>query len=150
MSWQHRGPDLTRPAARETVTLASDGDRDAAARVLNEAFAEGRLTADEHGERVRAAYAARTWPELARLTADLPGPADAAARAAAGVPDGMDRCLLCALLIVCPPAGIAWLLASRHRSRAGRRHALTVGGPSCSAAGGGAARGGDGRRAEDR
>src|SRR5229473_6617107 len=129
MSWQHAGRDLAWPPAGETGTLASDGDRDAAAHVLNEAFAEGRLTADEHGERVRAAYAARTWPELARLTADLPGPADAAGRAA-GMPDGLDRCLLCALLIVCPPAGIAWLLASRHRARAGRRHILTApGGP---------------------
>jgi hypothetical protein len=56
---------------------------------------------------VRAAYAARTWPELARLTADLPDPADAPGRAAAGRPDGLDRFLLCALLIACPPAGIA-------------------------------------------
>ena len=150
MSWQEHSPDLTRPAAGETVALASDGDRDAAARVLNEAFAEGRLTADEHGERVRAVYAARTWPELARLTADLPGPADAAGPAAAGMPDGLDRCLLCALLIVCPPAGIAWLLASRHRARAGRRRALTAGGPSCSGPGAAAARAVDGRRAEDR
>lgn len=141
MSWQHAGRDLAWPPAGETGPLASDGDRDAAARVLNEAFAEGRLTADEHGERVRAAYAARTWPELARLTADLPDPADAAGRAVAGMPpDGLDRCLLCALLIACPPAGIAWLLASRYRSRAGRRHVLTAA----------AARTVDGWRAEDR
>jgi DUF1707 SHOCT-like domain len=146
MSWQYAGWDL----AGETGTLASDGDRDAAARVLNEAFAEGRLTADEHGERVQAAYAARAWPELARLTADLPDQGDAAVRAAAGMADGLDRCLLCALLIVCPPAGIAWLLASRHRARAGRRHVLTApGGPYLGLADA-AARAGDGRRAEDR
>jgi uncharacterized protein DUF1707 len=151
VSWQSSGGDLARTAVGQTSTLASDGDRDAAARVLNEALAEGRLTADEHGERVRAAYAARTWPELARLTADLPGPADAAGRAAAGGPDGLDRCLLCALLIVCPPAGIAWLLASRHRARAGQRRALTVtSGPSSHGPGDDAARAGDERRAEDR
>jgi hypothetical protein len=149
MSRQHADRDLAWPAAGETGTLASDGDRDAAARVLNEAFAEGRLTADEHGERVRAAYAARTWSELARLTADLPDQGDAAGRAA-GMPDGLHRCLLCALLIVCPPAGIAWLLASWHRSRAGRRHVLAApGGPSVGLADA-AARAGDGRRAEDR
>lgn len=122
MSWQERGQDPAWPTAQDMVTLASDGDHDAAGRALNEAFAEGRLTADEHGERVRAVYAARSWTELARLTADLPDPADAAGRAA-GMPDGLDRCLLYALLILCPPAGIAWLLASRHRSRAGGRHA---------------------------
>src|SRR5215469_11353761 len=81
MSWQNHGPDLVRPEGADTVTLASDADRDAAVRLLNEAFAEGRLTADEHGERVRAAYAGRTWQELARLTADLPGRAHAAGRA---------------------------------------------------------------------
>ena len=151
MSWQKRDRDPAWPIAQDMVTLASDGDRDAAVRVVNEAFAVGRLTADEHCERVRAAYAARTWQELARLTADLPAPADAAGRAVAGMPDGLDRCLLCALLIVCPPAGIAWLLASRHRSRAGQRHALTAAdGPPSSGPGGAAVRARDGRRAEDR
>jgi len=150
MSWQHAGRDLAWPPAGETGTLASDGDRGAAAHVLNEAFAEGRLTADEHGERVRAAYAARAWPELARLTADLPDPADAAGRPVAGAPDGLDRCLLCALLIACPPAGIAWL-ASRYRARTTQRHALTAAsGPCSSGPSGAAARAGDGRRAEDR
>ncbi len=132
------------------VTLASDGDRDSAARMLNDAFAEGRLTAGEHGERVRAAFAARTWPELSRLTADLPGPADAAGPAATGVPDGLDHCLLCALLICCPPAGIVWLLA-RRRSRASQRHAMTAAGdPSISGAAGATIWAGDGPRAEDR
>jgi hypothetical protein len=156
MSWQHYGRDPARPGAREAVTLASDADRDAAVRVLNQAFAEGRLTADEHGERVRAAYAARAWRELAWLTADLPGPAgssgaaDTAGWAVAGAPGGLDRCLLCALLILCPPAGITWLLAARHRSGAGRRHAVTTDGGLSVSAAPGAARAGDGWRAEDR
>jgi hypothetical protein len=132
------------------VTLASDGDRDAAGGVMNEAFAVGRLTADEHGERVRAAYAARTLQELARLTADLPDPGDVAGQVVAGVPDGADRCLLCALLICCPPAGIAWLLVSRHRSRAGQQRVRTAaGGPAASGRGGAAVRAGNGWRAED-
>jgi hypothetical protein len=135
----------------DTVTLASDGERDTAVRVLSEAFAEGRLTADEHGERVRAAYAARTWQVLARLTADLPEPADAAEVAVAGAAGGLDRCLLCALLIVCPPAGIAWLLTARRRARASVRPARgAVGGLSVAGGSGAAARAGSGRHAEDR
>jgi hypothetical protein len=56
----------------------SDVDRDAAAGVLNAAFADGRLTAEEHGQRVEAAYTARTWQQLHQLTADLPAPPAAA------------------------------------------------------------------------
>jgi hypothetical protein len=100
--------------------LASDADRDAAAGVLCSAFAEGRLTAEEHAERVRAAYGARTTGDLDSLTADLPGQAGhARERQVPVVPDEVDRCLLCALLVCCPPAGIAWLLAARRRARAG-------------------------------
>lgn len=150
MSPQQFDPDLARPGARDTATLASDGDRDTAVRVLNEAFAEGRLTADEHGERVRAAFAARTWHQLARLTADLPGPAHAAGPATASVLGRLDRCLLCALLICCPPAGIAWLLAARHHARAVRRQALTAVGLRSSGRGGAAVGAGVGWRAEDR
>jgi hypothetical protein len=54
--------------------LASDSDRDTAAGLLSEAFAAGRLTADEHAERLQAAYAARTWADLALQTARaIPG-----------------------------------------------------------------------------
>jgi hypothetical protein len=157
MSWQQPGRDLARPEAREAaVTLASDADRDAAVRVLNEGFADGRLTAGEHAERVHEAYAARTWQELAGLTADLPCPAGSprpagtAGQAGPGMPDGVGRCLLCALLILCPPAGIAWLLAARHRPGAGRRQAVPAGGGRSVRAAAGAARTGDGWRAEDR
>jgi hypothetical protein len=108
------------PAGQPDV-LASDADRDAAAEMLSSAFAEGRLTSGEHAERVSAAYGARTLGELAGLTADLPGPAAGAGRQAVLVADDrLDRCLLCALLICCPPAGIAWLLVARRRSRPGR------------------------------
>src|SRR5216683_5770588 len=87
------------PAAGAPQTRASDADRDRAAGLLGAAFAEGRLTADEHGERLSAVYAARTWQQLRQLTADLPAPAGAiAARPAApGMLAGADRCLLCAL-----------------------------------------------------
>ncbi|MFB7948314.1 DUF1707 domain-containing protein [Kitasatospora phosalacinea] len=51
---------------------ASDADRERVADLLRDAYAEGRLTADEHGERIEAAYNARTFGELEPLTRDLP------------------------------------------------------------------------------
>ncbi len=44
--------------------------------MLAAALGDGRLNADEHSERVAAALSARTLGELARLTADLAGPAE--------------------------------------------------------------------------
>jgi hypothetical protein len=58
---------------------ASDADRDRAASVLNEALAEGRLTAEEHSERLDSIYAAKTQADLVPLLDDLPVPAGAAA-----------------------------------------------------------------------
>jgi hypothetical protein len=61
---------------------ASDADRDQVVDVLRVAMGDGRLTADEFGERMEAALSARTLGELAVLTADLvTGIAHAAARA---------------------------------------------------------------------
>jgi hypothetical protein len=107
------------PAAGGPQTLASDADRDTAVGLLDAARAEGRLTAGEYDQRLDAAYAARTWQQLDQLTADLP--ASSAAEAGQPVPGmfaGADLCLLCVLLILCPPAGIAWLFVCWHRSRA--------------------------------
>ena len=42
--------------------------------MLGEAMSDGRLTAEEHSERVQRAFAARTLGELAELTADLAVP----------------------------------------------------------------------------
>ena len=83
--------------------------------MLNEAFADGRLTAAEHRDRVHAVYVARTWPELAQLTADLPGPAGRRGRPPNGWTERLDPCLLCVLLCLCPPAGIAVLLRRHWR-----------------------------------
>ena len=52
---------------------ASDADRDVAAAVINNALAEGRLTAEEHSDRLDAIYAAKTHAELVPLLDDLPG-----------------------------------------------------------------------------
>jgi type IV secretory pathway VirB6-like protein len=51
---------------------ASQSDRERAADVLKAAFAEGRLTQDEYTERVGQVHEARTYADLATLTADLP------------------------------------------------------------------------------
>jgi Domain of unknown function (DUF1707)/Domain of unknown function (DUF4190) len=52
---------------------ASTADRERAIEVLKTGFAEGRLTKDEYDDRVTQAYAARTYADLAAVTADLPG-----------------------------------------------------------------------------
>jgi DUF1707 SHOCT-like domain len=51
---------------------ASDMDREGVVTILRDAHAEGRLTLEEFEERTSAAYAAKTWGDLADLTADLP------------------------------------------------------------------------------
>ncbi|MEV0399830.1 DUF1707 domain-containing protein [Actinoallomurus sp. NPDC050550] len=50
---------------------ASDADRERVVELLRDAHGDGRLTVDEHAERVEGAYTARTLGELAELTADL-------------------------------------------------------------------------------
>jgi hypothetical protein len=55
---------------------ASDSDRDRVITMLSSAAADGRLTPDEHTDRVERAYRARTLGELAALTVDLAPPAD--------------------------------------------------------------------------
>jgi hypothetical protein len=60
---------------------ASDADRDRVLDLLRTAVGDGRLTADEFGERMEAALSARTIGELAVLTADLGSPRAATARA---------------------------------------------------------------------
>ncbi len=51
---------------------AASTDRERTVDVLKAGFAEGRLTQDEYNDRMGRAYAARTYGELAALTADLP------------------------------------------------------------------------------
>ena len=112
--------DVTTQHARLAVR-ASDAEREQAVALLQHGFADGRLALAELEERVGAAYAARTRAQLRDLTADLP---------AAEQPPRpglvLDRRLLCILLCVCPPAGLAyWLLSLRQTAplRAWRRNA---------------------------
>jgi Domain of unknown function (DUF1707) len=54
---------------------AADTDREAVVRRLGEHMSTGRLTLEEYEERSAAAYAAKTYGDLAKLTTDLPSPA---------------------------------------------------------------------------
>ena len=81
---------------------ASDADRERTAEVLRLAAGEGRLTADELGERLDAVFAGRTLGELERLVADVvpqgPTPSVGAPRQTLPVvPDG--------------PAGAKWIIS---------------------------------------
>ncbi|WP_372409267.1 DUF1707 domain-containing protein [Streptomyces luteireticuli] len=69
---EKRQVSLTKTAEAEPALRASDADRDRIADILREALAEGRLTADEHADRVDAVYRARTVAELEPLVRDLP------------------------------------------------------------------------------
>lgn len=52
---------------------ASTADRDRAVELLATAYTEGRLTKDEHDERVERAMTAATFADLDAVVADLPG-----------------------------------------------------------------------------
>ncbi|WP_393060220.1 DUF1707 domain-containing protein [Streptomyces sp. LN549] len=67
-------PQQPTARAESDVIRASDADRDRIADILREAMAEGRLTADEHAERVDSVYRAKTVGELEPLVRDLPAP----------------------------------------------------------------------------
>lgn len=68
-SWQGFSVD-PRPAAHQDLR-ASDGDRDYASRVLDQALADGRLAASEHQERRDRLASSRTFGELVPLVSDL-------------------------------------------------------------------------------
>ena len=59
------------PARKPSDLRASDDDRERVVAVLAAAAADGRLTLEEHSQRVQRAYQARTLGDLASLTTDL-------------------------------------------------------------------------------
>jgi hypothetical protein len=65
-------PQAGYPVAMNPAMRAATTDRERTVDVLKAGFAEGRLTQDEYNDRMGRAYAARTYGELAALTADLP------------------------------------------------------------------------------
>jgi hypothetical protein len=102
----------SRPPAR-----ASDAEREQTVALLRHGFTDGRLTQAELEERAAAAYAALTTEELSDLTADLPTEKRSPRPGRA-----TDRCLLCILLCVHPPAALVyWLLTGRRRASAGEQ-----------------------------
>jgi hypothetical protein len=74
--------ELSGPADHGLMRV-SDSDREQAAEVLREAAGQGRISFDELDERLEAAYAAKTYADLATVTRDLPqaGQAPSPARA---------------------------------------------------------------------
>jgi Domain of unknown function (DUF1707) len=101
--------DVTTRHARLAVR-ASDAEREQTVALLQRSFAEGRLALAELEERAGAAYAAQTRAQLRVLTADLP----AAEQQRPQLGMVLDTRVLCILLCVCPPAGLAyWLLSLR-------------------------------------
>ena len=68
------GPDgeMAARAADRGRLRASHADRNRVVDVLKAAFIEGRLTKDELDARLSQTLAARTYAELAALTADIP------------------------------------------------------------------------------
>ena len=67
------GGDPARPRGPHALRIG-DAERDAAAADLGEHYAAGRLTLDELNERLDAVFSARTFGQLNRIMADLPGP----------------------------------------------------------------------------
>ncbi|HLL66078.1 MAG TPA: DUF1707 domain-containing protein [Micromonosporaceae bacterium] len=57
---------------RREYLRAADADRESVAQELKGALDEGRLTLSEYDERLRDAYAAKTYGELESVLADLP------------------------------------------------------------------------------
>jgi hypothetical protein len=74
--------DLPATVAGEDLR-ASHADRDQVVELLRVAAGDGRLCAEELDDRLESALTARTYAELAALTADLPGAAVAPAGAGA-------------------------------------------------------------------
>jgi Lon protease-like protein len=64
---------LGRVAEDRDQYRAADADRQYVADRLREALDEGRLDLSEYDDRVKEAYAARTYGELKELLRDLPG-----------------------------------------------------------------------------
>ncbi|MFT3888020.1 MAG: DUF1707 domain-containing protein [Arachnia sp.] len=58
-------------STRLEALRCADNDRELVAQVLNNAYAEGRITFEEHADRIARAYDARTFGDLNALTADL-------------------------------------------------------------------------------
>ena len=123
------GPGIT--AGGHGNARASDADRERAIDVLRAAFAEGRLTREEHSERVQRAYLSRTYAELAEVSADLPAgplgtlPTQPPGATAACLPAAAPRptnslaiaSLICGLIPILPATLAALILGIKAHSQ---------------------------------
>ena len=64
---------MSTPASRNGSMRAADTDRIQVAQLLTDAAAQGQLPLSEYEDRLTRAYAAQTYDELDRISADLPG-----------------------------------------------------------------------------
>ncbi|MGA5650605.1 DUF1707 SHOCT-like domain-containing protein [Streptomyces seoulensis] len=81
---KHAQPAATAP--RPADLRASDADRDRVADILRDALAEGRLSAEEHAERVEGVLHTKTVGELDAFIRDLPAAHERPAAPAYAVP----------------------------------------------------------------
>jgi hypothetical protein len=77
--------------APQAALRASDADRDRVADRLREALAEGRITPEEHAERIDVVYRAKTYADLEPVLSDLPGGPGAASAPAPGPTVRLDK-----------------------------------------------------------
>lgn len=64
---------MSDPSTHSDHLRIGDAEREQASAMLREHFAEGRLDADEHAERLDAVWASRTRGDLRPIFRDLPG-----------------------------------------------------------------------------
>jgi Domain of unknown function (DUF1707). len=76
---------------QQSELRASDQDRQKVADRLRDAVNEGRIDLFEYDERLAAAYAAKTYGDLAGITADLPEPEKQSVVPVAGAPLATER-----------------------------------------------------------
>jgi hypothetical protein len=118
---------------RQSTLRASDAARDAIAERLHQAAVEGRLEAGELEDRLHLALRARTYGELGRLVADLPGrrPRVSVAPVALAAVVRLVMLVLAVAAVLLVAAftaawwvvwGLLWLtVRTRHRRRCGPR-----------------------------
>ena len=68
------GGEPPRPRGGPPALRIGDAERDAAAADLGEHYAAGRLSLDELNERLDVVFSSKTFGQLSRIMADLPGP----------------------------------------------------------------------------
>jgi hypothetical protein len=99
----------TRDPVRVDPVRASDAERELAATALRDHAAAGRLTVEELGQRLQAAFAARTRKDLHELFGDLPDePRPAARSRAARSKQRAHEAHVRAYLVFCAAMVVLW------------------------------------------